>query len=374
MIYDFKRAQQRRNGNGIYQGHDGLRQAGRSPDLGWWRDRLNNLQELSCEVFPPLMYAVPYLFPQGVTLLVGRPKIKKSWMLLQIACAIAKGDITLASANGESPPQGNVLYLGLEDNKRRLQDRVTRYYGANGADWPPGFQYALEWLRLEEGGLDGIGEWCLDVPNPRLIVIDTLARVRSPKQFGQTDYEADMEAAQGLIRLCTHHNGLSIICAHHDRKQEASDVYDTVSGTLGLQGGVDTIAILKKSGGGIILYVKGRDLKEEIEKAVAFDDETCRWHVLGEAAVIHQSDTRKSILEHLRASGSLTPRQLADQSAEMTLGNAKMALWRMARDGILDNDRGTYRLHQESSVTAAPGDQEFGVTAVTGDLLPDEDL
>ena len=353
----------KRNGNGIYQGRNGLYER-QAPSLGWWRDRLKG-SEL-CDVrFDPLRYVVPYLLPEGVTLLVGRPKIGKSWLLQQIAGASASGNLTLVAANGEAPAPGNVLYLALEDNERRLQRRMTKHYGALRSNWPHRLDFATEWLRLDVGGLDGIGEWCRDVPDPRLVIIDTLARVRTPKRMGQTDYEADMEAAEGLVRLCREYAGLSIILAHHDRKQEAGDVYDTVSGTLGLQGGVDTIALLKRSGAGTTLYVRGRDLEEEIEKAVNFDRETARWHILGEAAAVHQSDTRKAILELLRPSGSTTARQLAEQIEGMTTNHAKLALWRMARDGLLTNDRGTFRL---SEVT--PSDPP--VTSVTFSVKPDE--
>lgn len=342
-----------RNGNGIYQGQNGVRERGRAPDLGWWRDRLARSAGLRDARFDPMRYVVPHLIPEGVTLLAGRPKIGKSWLLLQIACAVANGDTTLIAGDGE-PPCGDVALLALEDSDRRLQRRLTKHYGTL-TDWPPLLEHATQWLRLDEGGLDGIGEWCLEVPNPRLIIIDTLQRVRPPKHYGQTDYEADMEAAEGLMRLCRQHSGLSVIIAHHDRKQDADDPFDTVSGTLGIQGGVDTIALLKRSAAGITLYIKGRDLEDDIEKAVTFDRETCRWHILGEAAVVHQSDSRRAIMELLRACGSLTPRQLADQSEDLTLAGAKTALWRMARDGILRNDRGTYRFHQEKRETGETG-------------------
>lgn len=343
MIYDFQeeRGKQKRNGNGIYQGHDGLHQFGRSPDLGWWRERLGETCRLRQQRFEILRYVVPQLIPEGVTLLAGRPKIGKSWLLLQIACAVANGNVTLAS-DAEPPPCGDVMYLALEDSARRLQRRLSKYYGAF-ADWPA-FQYALEWYRLDAGGLDGIGEWCLDVPLPRLVIIDTLQRVRPPKRSGQSDYEADMEAAEGLMRLCREHAGLSVIIAHHDRKQDSDDPFDTISGTLGLQGGVDTIALLRRSGQGTTLHIKGRDLEDDIEKAVNFDRDTCRWHILGEAAEVHRSDTRKAILELLKASGSITPRELCDQVEGINYENAKKALQRMARDGVLANDRGHYRV------------------------------
>ena len=351
---EMREKQQKRNGRGVYQAPNGLFMHKPGPTLGWWRDRLNQTAELCDQRFEPLKYVVPHLIPEGVTLLVGRPKIGKSWLLQQIACSAATGLVTLMAPNGMAPACGDVLYLALEDNLRRLQRRMTKHYGGLGENWPQRLVFATEWLRLDEGGLDGIGEWCASVEEPRLVVIDTLARVRAPKRNGQTDYEADMEAAEGLVRLCRVHGGLSIIVAHHDRKQEAADVYDTVSGTLGLQGGVDTIALIKRTGAGTTLYVRGRDLEEEIEKAVSFDRETARWHVLGEAAAVHQSDTRKAILELLKTSGALTPRQVSDELTGVSYENAKKALQRMARDGVVENDRGQYRLPVPVSLDPCP--------------------
>src|SRR5208282_3066023 len=101
------------------------------------------------------------------------------------------------------------------------------------------------------------------------------------KRNGQSDYDADYEACQGLLDLSHDFPGLLIIVAHHDRKMDAEDVFDTASGTLGMTGGVDTIVMLKRNGRGVTLHVRGRDLDDDVEKAVKFDRETCRWVILG---------------------------------------------------------------------------------------------
>jgi hypothetical protein len=83
----------------------------------------------------------------------------------------------------------------------------------------------------------------------------------------------------------------------------ADDVFDTVSGTLGLTGGVDTVAILKRSASGSTLHVEGRDLVETIEKAIMFDRETCRWTILGDAAEVQRSSERGRVLLVLKGAG-----------------------------------------------------------------------
>jgi AAA domain len=50
---------------------------------------------LDAQVFPPLSYVVPGLIPEGLSLLVGAPKIGKSWLSLAVALAAASGGCVL---------------------------------------------------------------------------------------------------------------------------------------------------------------------------------------------------------------------------------------------------------------------------------------
>jgi RecA-family ATPase len=60
---------------------------------------------------------------EGLTILAGKGKIGKSWLALGIAIAVASGGYALGSIKVE---QGDVLYLALEDNERRLQKRLRQ--------------------------------------------------------------------------------------------------------------------------------------------------------------------------------------------------------------------------------------------------------
>ena len=65
---------------------------------------------------------------EGLTLLAARPKIGKTWLALDIAIAVATGGYCLGDIKCE---QGDVLFLALEDNKRRMQRRLTKLLGIN---------------------------------------------------------------------------------------------------------------------------------------------------------------------------------------------------------------------------------------------------
>src|SRR3954471_17711209 len=77
--------------------------------------------ELQRLVFPDARWAVPGLIAEGVTLLVGPPKVGKSWLGLNVAASVAEGGLALGK--GDVDP-GDVLYLALVDTGRRVQSRL----------------------------------------------------------------------------------------------------------------------------------------------------------------------------------------------------------------------------------------------------------
>jgi hypothetical protein len=311
-----------------------------------WRDFTIGARDLCDKRFPDLKFIIPGLVPEGVTLLVSRPKLGKSWLLMQIGSAVALGNSVLVSEVSESPAGGDVLHLALEDGHRRMQRRMTRYFGALRQNWPARMTIAGAWRRFDQGGIHDLREWCQSVPQPMLIIVDTLKKVRASKKPTQTDYAADYEACEGLIALAHEFPGLAIMVATHDRKAEADDVFDTVSGTLGLTGGVDAIAILKRSAQGITLHVEGRDLPETVEKAVRFDRETGHWSILGEASDLFRSNVRNAVLDVLAnaPAGGMAVNEIM-MGTGMTRAVADKTLQRMARDGEIERRaRGRYAL------------------------------
>jgi AAA domain len=323
-------------------GTNGTNSGRKSHTTSEWRTKLIDPRELCERPFGDVKYVVPGLFPEGVMLLASRPKIGKSWLLLQVTTTVATGVGTLAPS--DQPAVGDVLYLALEDNPRRLQRRLAKYFGSVRENWPARLRLVTEWRRLDQGGLDDLREWCGTVEKPALIAIDTLKKVRPPKGRGQTDYDADYEACEGLQKLAGEFAGLSIIVAHHDRKMDADDVFDTVSGTLGLTGGVDTVALIKRRNGQNLLFIEGRDLLEPVEKAVAFDRETCRWSIVGEAAEVLRSVERSRVLKALQdAPEGLRTSEIVAVAELRSRNAADLLLSRMTGEGEIERvKRGLY--------------------------------
>ena len=71
--------------------------------------------------FPPLEYVIPGYVVEGLTVLAGKPKLGKSWWAYDASIAVATGGKAMGSIDCE---QGDVLYLALEDNRRRVKDRL----------------------------------------------------------------------------------------------------------------------------------------------------------------------------------------------------------------------------------------------------------
>ncbi len=203
------------------------------------------LQELLARELPPVRWAIPDILPEGLTLLAGKPKLGKSWFALSVALSIAAGGFAL----GKQPvTQGEVLYLALEDNERRLQSRAKQLL-ASMTGVPSGIEFELHWPRLDRGGLKHLEEYLEAHPNVRLVVVDTWAKVSPQSQSRQrSQYEGDYEALTPLKHIADRYR-VSILAVHHLRKMSADDVLDEITGSIGVTGAVDGALILKRERG-----------------------------------------------------------------------------------------------------------------------------
>lgn len=213
---------------------------------------------LDAQDFPPLRYAVPGLVPEGYTLLVGPPKIGKSWFVLSAALAIASGGHAFGHLAVDRRP---VLYLALEDGHRRVQDRCRKLL--EGGPIPAGLEYLIV---VEPGMVLATVEMWLDRygADEPVILLDTLGKVMPPALIGESSYQRDYRIGSALKRLVDSWPGSSLVVNHHDRKADSEDFVDAVSGTHGLAGAADTILVLTRArheSDGLV-QVTGRDVAE----------------------------------------------------------------------------------------------------------------
>jgi RecA-family ATPase len=214
----------------------------RQERLGW-RANAMTASHLQKHKFEEVRMVVPGYVPEGLSILAGKPKIGKSWMALDLCLGVSTQKFVLGKVE---PVDGDVLYLALEDNPRRLQKRIRKLLWGNACNWPERLTLCTEWKRLEDGGVDDISDWANSVGKPTLVVLDTLAHIRPERSRNDTTYDSDYQALLSVHKLANK-RGFAALALHHTRKMEADDPFDTISGTLGLTGCADTLLVIARS-------------------------------------------------------------------------------------------------------------------------------
>src|ERR1700730_13507148 len=79
-----------------------------------WKDRTFCADGLQTMQFAPLSYLLPGLIPEGLCLLASRPKLGKSWLVLDVAVATAAERFVLGELK---PASGGALDLALGEGR-----------------------------------------------------------------------------------------------------------------------------------------------------------------------------------------------------------------------------------------------------------------
>jgi len=294
------------------------------------RLKVISADELQDKVFPEPKWAVPGLLTEGLTILAGRPKRGKSWMGLGLALAVASGGIALGKIKVE---KGDALYLALEDNERRLQNRLDRIKGQDDR-LPSKLHLVTDFLPLAMGGMTSLLEWLDRHKDTRLVIIDTLGRIL-PSAKGNNNQFADDYRFVGKLQKLAIDRGFALLIIHHIRKESAEYALDRVAGTTGITGAADSVWVLDTGKGeaNAILHVTGRDIEAQ-EIAMQFDSGI--WSVLGDAKEITLSGERKAVVQLLTSSGPLYPKAIADALGKSQESTRKL-LFTMKKAGEVSN-------------------------------------
>jgi RecA-family ATPase len=301
------------------------------------KDDTINAETLLGMDFAPLEYVIPGYVVEGLTVLGGKPKLGKSWWAYDASIAVATGGKAMGSIDCE---QGDVLYLALEDNRRRVKDRLLTLCPARKLLGINLDRLSVRTVapRIDTGLLVELEKWRLSCENPRLVTIDVFLKIRPPRKKGEDAYAADYEAVTPLQRYASEHR-LAVVVVTHTRKMEADDPLESISGTNGVTGAADAVLVLNRDAKGTTLYGRGRDI-EEIETAMRFDGG--RWSILGDADEIRKSDERRKIVAALKeACDELTPMAIAKLTG-MKVENIRVLLRKMFASGEVIQPRVGY--------------------------------
>jgi hypothetical protein len=229
------------------------------------RPRGLDAKALQTEEFEPVQWAIEDMLPSGLAIIAGSPKVGKTWLALSLSLSVAAGGPAL----GAIPTcRGSVLHLAREDGFRRLQSRINLLMG--GEEAPKKLELVpteRDWVGGEEG-LANMTEWAEEVRDPRLVVIDTIAKVEpemgEDRRHGA--YSGNYSMMARYKAWADRHN-CAVLMVHHDNKtkvEEGQDPFTRISGTRGITGAADTLMVLEDKRGAHegVLHVTGRDVPE----------------------------------------------------------------------------------------------------------------
>ena len=214
------------------------------------RELYENVYQSKPPVVDGLLYPGTYLF-------AGAPKVGKSFLVAQIAYHVSAGQKLWKY----DVHPGTVLYLALEDDYQRLQDRMYRMFGIEGTDK---LHFAVYAKQLGKGLDEQLDKFVREHPDTRLIIIDTLQKIR--EMGGEAYSYADDYQIIGRLKQFADKKGLCLMVVHHTRKTPAGDKFEMISGTSGLLGCADGAFILQKerrTDSTAVLDVVGRDQPDQ---------------------------------------------------------------------------------------------------------------
>jgi RecA-family ATPase len=212
---------------------------------------------------PKPYWLVEDLLPEGFGVCSSAPKIGKSFLMRQVAYAIATGAPVLGQFEVN---QGGVLYIDLEENLTFAQEgwsAIQRKFDTDKYGLPKDLHVTLDWPTFDNGGLEEIEKF-LDInPGVRCVMIDVLSNLwPEAKRLGNI-YHQEYKILKPLKDMAEDRH-ISFLVLHHDHKSESKDPLKKVSGSQAMTGVPDVIwQPFRKRGESVgRLDVNGRSVRE----------------------------------------------------------------------------------------------------------------
>ena len=227
------------------------------------------MQELYQDIYSKKSPVIEGLLYQGTYLFVGSPKIGKSFFMAQLAYHVSTG-----TPLWDYPvKKGTVLYLALEDDYRRLQERMYRMFGTDSTE---NLYFSVSSKPLGNGLTDQLSGFIREHPDTTLVIIDTLQKIREVDSDSYS-YAKDYEIINQLKQF-SESWGICLLLVHHTRKQKSSDNFDMISGTNGLLGCADGAFMLYKetrTSNKATLEISGRDQQDQKIHLIRDEEKLC---------------------------------------------------------------------------------------------------
>lgn len=237
---------------------------------------------------PPILFLVEGLASQGLGGLSAKSKLGKSWLALQLAVDLVRGDKFL----GFTTKACGVLYVDLENAPALTQDRLRKIL--DGRELPSRkLHFWHDANPIGEGFEDDLIKFLNDHPDVKLVIIDVFQKVKKGKKQTQTDYEADYEILTSLKRIADKYT-ICIMPIYHDRKfVDPTDPFANTLGSTAIPGASDFTWVLykeKREDKEATLAITGRTLMEASYK---LRRNGVKWENIGCAEAVEETRKRR---------------------------------------------------------------------------------
>lgn len=332
--------------------------------------RVPSMADLQQKAFKEPVWVIPNVLPTGNLLLAARPKMRKTFLALQLAIAVCGGRKFLDWKCN----QGDVLFLGLEDNERRLKSRIKLLqtlelnppdlsgfrYWTGGVDISPTTgkpfvsnpdEAARTYAAFPRGqaGVDALEKFLDMYPKTKLVIIDTYAHFRD--QSNNRDvYQRDVDQMIPITAMAARRE-VCVIVVHHEKKglasQESGDFMEDASGTSGITGTVDGVISIKGKRGmqeqneERQIFISGRDIPNDIALDMCFDAERGGWLPAA------RQDVRNSILTLLGRHPYMTQQEFGSVLPNVSRSRISQVLTTMKFENLIVLNRAGYSLPRD---------------------------
>lgn len=247
------------------------------------------------------------LLYRGLTVFAGRPKVGKSWLTLEIALNVARGE----RAMGRTVLQpGRVVYVALEESQSRTSTRMQRLLDVE-TPLLQNISMVYSLLPLMGGGMAQLDE-LLANQKPSLVIVDTfLALIKGSGKEKKDVLRSEYSEINSLRELAERHE-TAILLVHHLRKAIVGEAgIDAVAGSTGVTAAADAIWTIKREDQHLCtLDIVGRECEEQ-SIGLKFRDGGVGWDVIGDGRALKNMKEAEEILKLLREEGALTVQKVA---------------------------------------------------------------
>jgi AAA domain len=296
------------------------------------RSRLLTNDEMIGNAQDYVEWLVPDILTADELFILGMPpRGGKSLFCLTLALSVAIGGTFL----DRPVTQGSVIYVNLEDAPTKVKQRQI------AQEWGEGLPvYWLDKFKLSE--LDSLKELGDEIPDLRLVILDTFSRVRDDSQ---KESSAELGKTLEPLQEWAKERGICILITHHTSKApsegHSSDPFDTLRGSTSIRATCrGAIVIVPADGSYRLLAENG--YSDRLDVLVRIHPETLKWKLMGNWAPRIDGDMKAQILDHINLMGEGTVATIST-ALHYNAASVSTVMARLHRDGLVSKAAGKGR-------------------------------